>query len=161
MIKRNYKKKELLIRCVLCGEDFISYRRHSPSPSQINGVAKFCKKCRGDKAKAVWVLRPKRLDKKYSDKAGYIHIRLPNGLYGVEHRVVMEQKLGRKLIKGEVVHHIDGNPGNNKPSNLELWLGPHLTGIKASDVKCPHCGKPYGDDTNTICQLPLLKHRVR
>lgn len=37
-----------------------------------------------------------------------------------EHRVVMERILGRKLKKGEVVHHIDGNKKNNKPSNLEL-----------------------------------------
>jgi len=36
------------------------------------------------------------------------------------HREVMEQKLGRKLIPGEVVHHIDENKRNNDPNNLEL-----------------------------------------
>lgn len=35
-----------------------------------------------------------------------------------EHRVVAEQMLGRKLRKGEVVHHIDLNKQNNDPSNL-------------------------------------------
>lgn len=34
------------------------------------------------------------------------------------HRIVAEQKLGRSLKKGEVVHHIDGNKRNNDPSNL-------------------------------------------
>ena len=34
------------------------------------------------------------------------------------HRVVAEEKLGRPLKKGEVVHHIDGNKRNNDPSNL-------------------------------------------
>ena len=34
------------------------------------------------------------------------------------HRIVAEQKLGRSLKKGEIVHHIDGNKRNNDPSNL-------------------------------------------
>lgn len=36
------------------------------------------------------------------------------------HRVVAEQQLGRRLRRGEVVHHIDGNPANNSPDNLEV-----------------------------------------
>ena len=34
------------------------------------------------------------------------------------HRIVAEQKIGRPLIKGEIVHHIDGNKRNNDPDNL-------------------------------------------
>jgi len=34
--------------------------------------------------------------------------------------IVMEQELGRKLKRGEVVHHIDGNNRNDTPSNLML-----------------------------------------
>ena len=37
------------------------------------------------------------------------------------HRVLMEQKIGRKLLKREVVHHIDGNKLNNDINNLELF----------------------------------------
>jgi hypothetical protein len=37
------------------------------------------------------------------------------------HRVVAEQKLGRKLKKNEVVHHIDGNRRNNNPDNLMVF----------------------------------------
>lgn len=37
-----------------------------------------------------------------------------------EHRVLMELHLGRKLVKGEIVHHIDGNKHNNDLSNLKL-----------------------------------------
>lgn len=36
------------------------------------------------------------------------------------HRVILEYKLGRKLIKGEIAHHIDGNRMNNHPDNIEL-----------------------------------------
>lgn len=37
-----------------------------------------------------------------------------------EHRVVAEEKLGRPLAAGEIVHHIDGDPHNNHPDNLQV-----------------------------------------
>lgn len=37
-----------------------------------------------------------------------------------EHRVVAELKIGRSLVKGEIVHHKDGNKFNNHPDNLEV-----------------------------------------
>lgn len=37
-----------------------------------------------------------------------------------EHRLLMESLVGRKLTFNEVVHHKDGNPRNNDPSNLEI-----------------------------------------
>lgn len=44
-----------------------------------------------------------------------------------EHRVVAEEKLGRALRPGEVVHHIDGNHLNNDPGNLDvLTQGEHM-----------------------------------
>ena len=36
------------------------------------------------------------------------------------HRYVMETKLNRKLQKGEIVHHINGNRLDNSYKNLEL-----------------------------------------
>lgn len=64
---------------------------------------------------------------------GYILIAAPDGYphpiggrngtggYVLEHRLVMEQHLGRYLLPTEVVHHIDGNPGNNDIANLRLF----------------------------------------
>lgn len=40
--------------------------------------------------------------------------------YAYEHRLVAERKLGRRLRKGEIPHHIDGNPQNNSPENIEV-----------------------------------------
>ena len=40
--------------------------------------------------------------------------------YILEHRLVMEKQLGRYLVKGEIVHHLDGNGHNNDISNLQL-----------------------------------------
>jgi uncharacterized protein (DUF1330 family) len=40
--------------------------------------------------------------------------------YVCEHRWVMEQHLGRRLVKTEDVHHKDGNRQNNHIDNLLL-----------------------------------------
>jgi hypothetical protein len=42
-----------------------------------------------------------------------------------EHRVVAEQMLGRALMPGEIVHHIDGDKHNNNPSNLQVMTQDH------------------------------------
>ena len=40
--------------------------------------------------------------------------------YAYEHRLIAEKKMGRKLLTGEQVHHIDENKLNNEESNLEV-----------------------------------------
>ncbi|MCP4540281.1 MAG: hypothetical protein GY832_24340 [Chloroflexi bacterium] len=61
------------------------------------------------------------------DKDGYVLIHQPdhphstNGGYVREHRLVMENMLGRYLDPKEVVHHKDKNKQNNVPDNLGLY----------------------------------------
>jgi HNH endonuclease len=52
----------------------------------------------------------------------------------MEHRVVMEQMLGRPLLPQENVHHINGRRDDNRPSNLELWVKPQPNGQRVSDL---------------------------
>lgn len=75
---------------------------------------------------------------RYVTTKGYVKIRQDDVIgrdkWVLEHRYVMEKKLGRKLVKGENVHHKDGNKENNHPDNLELWVTLQPRGQRVEDL---------------------------
>lgn len=50
-----------------------------------------------------------------------------------QHRVVMEEYLGRALLPGENVHHINGVRTDNRIENLELWSTKQPCGQRVED----------------------------
>ena len=58
-------------------------------------------------------------------KKGYVFIKVENDpLFGTGYckrsHFVLCHKIGRKLTKGEIVHHINGNKSDDRPENLEV-----------------------------------------
>jgi len=89
-----------------------------------------------DKDRSPW---DRSKQKPFLDKNGYVLLYMPdhpnasvNGQYA-EHRVVMEQTLGRLLAKGENVHHKNGVKNDNRPENLELWSTVQPRGQRVED----------------------------
>lgn len=66
------------------------------------------------------------------DHHGYIHI-FVDGKDVRQHRYVMEQFLGRKLLSNENVHHINGDRSDNRIENLELWSSSQPPGQRVID----------------------------
>ena len=129
-IRKRYPKVKR--NCLNCGKEISVWQ------SRLNiGRGKFCSTRCGKLGKFnffwkggirkgngyVWIYKSKH---PFATKRGYI----------LEHRLLMEQKLGRYLRPKEIVHHINHIRNDNKIENLELIKNQsshytkHMTGNK-------------------------------
>jgi hypothetical protein len=142
-----YNKKQrykCIVRvCLYCKGDF---------PTRVCAPATYCSKVcsnrdvdnpsrpnRGGKLKTLNPPRERRT--RYKDAHGYISCYQPDHPAGKkskgfvkEHRLVMEEYLGRYLTKDETVHHRNGIRDDNRIENLELWASKHHSGQRVEDL---------------------------
>ncbi len=138
------REKSWLVKCVFC--DHLTRR----PPKREYTQPHYCADCiKAGKGELIWKPRRKL------DKSGYIKVLvspsgrwvdengkewkrqiIQNGLpyWQPEHRLVMEQILGRSLETGEIIHHKNGIRIDNSPSNLELCLKFQPHGQRVVDV---------------------------
>jgi hypothetical protein len=90
--------------------DFAPNRNHPRFRSIILKAARAAKKKN---------TKPQHLVK--GGKGKYYYAVRRNGRVRLKHHLVVAQKLGRKLERGERVHHKNGNTLDNRPENLELF----------------------------------------
>lgn len=140
-------------QCTKCNKEFIPTSRHAKCPECRYYERKNLCECGNEKAFASKVclicsgkLQQKELNGRWrggktTHKKGYVLIRntdhprsKANSGYVFEHILVMEDSLGRHLLPGENVHHINGIRDDNRIENLELWTKPQPAGIRVSDA---------------------------
>lgn len=99
------RKKGKNVKCKNCGKKFYTTRNEYCS-----------KKCSGEYNSKNY---KHKLYMENEYLVGYEKGYNKKGNYKV-HRKIMEDYLGRRLNKNEVVHHIDGNKTNNDINNLQV-----------------------------------------
>jgi endogenous inhibitor of DNA gyrase (YacG/DUF329 family) len=117
--------------CQICKNSF----QRAPSRLIPGGI--FCSlRC---KSKTKW--------RKRKNAQGYIEMRNGTGEMHLEHRYVMEQHLGRKLTRDEIVHHKNRQKDDNRLENLEVLTHEEHMAEHASDswteIACSHCKEPH------------------
>ena len=74
--------------------------------------------------------KPFIIKKNYKKVLEPLHHRADKKGYVFEHIIVAEKTIGRLILKGEEVHHIDHNSLNNAPENLQVFSS-HVEHMKA------------------------------
>lgn len=114
--------KKVQLNCCICNNLFLV----SPYRKQI---AKYCsKECRiiSQRKKISREKNHSWKGGRYIDGYGYIRVLNKDHLYAnsmgyvLEHRLIMENYLGRILARSELVHHVNGIKTDNRIENLEL-----------------------------------------
>lgn len=145
--------------CKTCGVGF-----YVQANQMVRGEGVYCSLPCKHKAWEGRVQPWARPDETIYHSAGYALVWKPDHPKAVngrvfEHRLVMEQVLGRFLKDDEYVHHLDENKINNAPENLQVVSNPEHGRIHAKErqqcqprrieIQCEECGGKF--------EVPLYK----
>ena len=80
-----------------------------------------------------------------------------DGVFIREHRHIMEQHLGRKLVEGEIVHHINGIKDDNRLENLAIMSPAEHTTLHKTGANNPMYGKHH--TAEACAKMLVVAHR--
>jgi len=102
--------------CPGCGTRFYAQRSRISRSESTYCSQKCGNPARGKKKEE----NPNWKGGRFKRSDGYIAVRLSEDEYRLEHDLVVEQSIGRRLRPGENVHHKNGVRDDNRLENLEL-----------------------------------------
>ena len=129
----------------LYGDPLIGHQKFNERPCQVEGCDRPVKGQRGGHGFCAlhyqrWLRSGDPLALKiapkgagHTNREGYRQV-THEGRQLLEHRLVMEQHLGRPLLPDETVHHRNGIRDDNRIENLELWVSSQPPGQRVEDL---------------------------
>ncbi len=107
--------------------------------------------------------RNPRWNKRQSSKGDYILVWLPDhpnarkSGYILEHRLRMSEHLGRPLHVGEVVHHMNDRPADNRLENLQVMPRPEHARMHGQGQRNPNAAPPLTPKICPTCGQDFIK----
>ncbi len=131
------KTEKVVCTCVICGIEFLRYpstvgnycSMACVGKSKRNGSTLYCALCDAPFYRRFGEQDLGERENQFCSKDCYSDWRQINSKDSTypkikgrhAHRIIAEEHMGRELITGEVVHHVDLNKKNNSPSNLAVF----------------------------------------